>query len=111
MSANGQIYSASLSIEADVTVMEEDALGIATHSANGLTYDQLNMQVSGNPVLPVGTVITISIPSIYMPLNTKPVGAFVLYTAADITDTPNAKIETSADGSGSILATSYFMMV
>ena len=39
VTANNQIYSASLSIESDVTVMEEDALGIATHSANGLNYD------------------------------------------------------------------------
>ena len=68
------------------------------------------MLVSGNPVLSAGTVITISIPSIYMPLSTQPLGAFVLYTAADITDTPNAKIETSADGSGNVSGTSYFMM-
>ena len=39
VTAVGQIYSASLSIESDVTVLEEDALGVATHSANGLTYD------------------------------------------------------------------------
>ena len=53
-----------------MTVLEEDALGQATHAANGETYDQLNMLVSGNPQFSADTVVTIAIPSyILMPLS------------------------------------------
>ena len=45
ITADGQIYSADLTIDPDVTVSEENANGVATHAANGLTYDQLNIAV------------------------------------------------------------------
>ena len=46
------------------------------------------------------TDITITISSLNMPLSTSPLGVFVLYTATDISDPPDGKIETAADVSG-----------
>ena len=84
---------------------------MATHAANGLTYDQLNIAVSGNNRLSAGTAVTISIPSIYMPLSTKPLGVFVLYTATDVSVVPNVKIESALDGSTNTpTSTNYFTM-
>lgn len=86
-------------------------MGQATHAANGETYDQLNMEVSGNPKLLADTVVTIDIPSyILMPLSYDPLGVFVLYTATDVTTDPDTKVESAADASGTVNDSNYFIM-
>ena len=94
-----------------MTVLEEDALGQATHAANGLTYDQLVMLVENNSNLAADTVVTIYIPSyILMPLSYDPLGVFVLYTATDVSTDPHTKVESAADASGTSGASNYFTM-
>ena len=94
-----------------MTVLEEDALGQATHAANGEIYDSLNMLVDGNPVLTADTVVTIAIPSyILMPLSYDPLGVFVLYTATDVSTDPDTKVESAADASSTVNDSNYFIM-
>ena len=46
-----------------------------------------------------------------MPISTKPLGVFVLYTATDVSVTPNVKIESALDGStNAVTSTNYFSM-
>ena len=56
------------------------------------------------------TDITINISSLNMPLSTSPLGVFVLYTATDVSDPPDGKIETAADVSGTESQSTYFIM-
>ena len=102
--------SVDSSVDIDVTVLEEDALGQATHAANGETYDQLNMLHTGT-ALAADTVVTIYIPSyILMPLSYDPLGVFVLYTATDVSTDPDTKVESAADASSTVSPSNYFTM-
>ena len=78
-----------------VTVTEDVEVDASSHEADGLTYDRLAIEVSDSdqPVFTSGT-ITIQISGITLPVNTKPLGSFVLYTGSTVDD----KIETARDG-------------
>ena len=95
----GSSYGTDVKVSYDVTVEEEDSDGVSTHEANGKTYDQLALEVTGsNPVFAAGSEITVTIDRLNMPISTKTFESFVFYTATDMSLVPPSRIERAKDG-------------